>query len=82
MTGTAVLADNRSIPVRLCLATIRFDREEQVGMCIISSPHGDAFVGMSFLQAFHKKLIVDVTNNLAELVTSDYLSQISAAISY
>jgi len=75
VTGTAVLADNRSIAVQLCLATIRLDREEQVGMCIIASPTGDAFVGMTFLLAFHKKLIVDVTNNRADLAPSDYMRQ-------
>ncbi len=75
VTGTAVLADNRSIPVRLCLTTVRLDREEQVGMCIIAPPGGEAFIGMSFLLAFHKKLILDVTNDFADLVTSDYLSQ-------
>jgi predicted aspartyl protease len=74
VTGTAVLADNRSISVRLCLATIRLDAEEQVGMCIIASPSGEAFVGMGFLLAFHKKLIVDVTNNHADLPASDYMT--------
>jgi len=75
ITGTAVLADNRAISVQLCLATIRLDREEQVGMCIISSPIGDAFVGMNFLLAFHKKLIVDATNGYADLVRSDYMTR-------
>jgi predicted aspartyl protease len=75
VTGTAVLADNRSISVQLCLVTIRLDREEQVGMCIISSPTGDTFVGMSFLLAFHKKLIVDVTNGRADLAPSDYMTR-------
>lgn len=73
VTGTAVLADNRSISVQLCLATIRLDREEQAGMCIIASPTGDAFVGISFLLAFHKKLIVDVTNGRTDLAPSDYI---------
>jgi predicted aspartyl protease len=82
VTGTAVLADNRSIPVRLCLTPVRLDREEQVGMCIIASPTGDAFVGMSFLLAFHKKLIVDVTNDFADLAVSDYQSPSSSASGY
>ena len=73
VTGTAVLADNRSISVRLCLATIRLDRDEQVGMCIIASPTGDAFVGMTCLLAFHKRLMVDVTNGHADLAPSDYI---------
>lgn len=77
ITGKAVLADNRSIAVRLCLATIRLEGEEQVGMCIIASPSGDAFVGMTFLLAFHKKLVVDVTNACADLPPSDYLSVVN-----
>ena len=72
VTGTAVLADNRSISVQLCLSTVRFNREEQVGMCIIASRSGDAFVGTAFLSAFHKKLVVDVTNSYADLLESDY----------
>jgi clan AA aspartic protease len=75
VTGTAVLADNRSISVRLCLCTVRFDGEEQVGMCIIASPHGDAFLGMNFLAAFHRKLVVDVTNGYAELAVSEYMGE-------
>ncbi|HEX8817278.1 MAG TPA: hypothetical protein VF753_17420 [Terriglobales bacterium] len=75
VTGTAVLADNRSIPVRLCLSTVRFDGEEQVGMCIIASPSGDAFLGMNFLLAFHRKLVVDVTNAYADLTLSDHLER-------
>jgi len=75
VTGSAVLADNRSIPVRLCLTTTRLDREEQAGMCIIAPPSGDAFVGMTFLLAFHRKLIVDVTNDVVELVRSEYMTQ-------
>lgn len=43
-------------------------------MSIIAPPKGDAFIGTGFLLAFHRKLIVDVTNNYAELVMSDYLS--------
>jgi predicted aspartyl protease len=74
ITSTAVLADSRAIAVRLCLATIRMEGEEQVGMSIIAPPKGDAFVGTGFLLAFHRKLIVDVTNNYAELAASDYLS--------
>ncbi|MBV8051092.1 MAG: hypothetical protein JOZ80_07885 [Acidobacteriaceae bacterium] len=75
VTGTAVLADNRSISVQLCLATIRLDREEQAGMCIIASPNGEAFVGMAFLLAFHRKLIVDATNGRADLPLSDYMTR-------
>lgn len=79
VTGTAVLADNRSIPVRLCLSTIRFDGEEQVGMCIIASPHGDAFLGMNFLLAFHRKLVVDATNGCADLPASDFMANKESA---
>lgn len=75
ITSTAVLADSRAIPVRLCLATIRMDGEEQVGMSIIAPPKGEAFVGTGFLLAFHRKLILDITNNYAELAMSDYLSR-------
>jgi hypothetical protein len=50
------------------------DGEEQVGMCIIAPPKSDAIVGTGFLLAFHKKLIVDVTNGYAELAISGYIS--------
>jgi predicted aspartyl protease len=74
VTSTAVLADNRTISVRLCLATIRMDGGEQFGLSIIAPSKSEAVVGMRFLLAFHKKLIVDVTNGYVELAASDYLS--------
>ena len=60
------LADGSTQDNLYCLGKINFDGEEQDGTVLIEW-QGSALVGMDFLRAFTRELLVDPTNGLITL---------------
>lgn len=67
ITGRAVLADNQKVDLQLCLGAVRIDQETMVDAFVIAPEKAEVLLGMGFLLAFRKTLVVDVIDMRVEL---------------
>ena len=69
-TMPITLADGSTQTKLTCLGQLHFDNESQVGLIIIEPNSTDILLGMDFLKKFNRKLIVDASNGIVEIVKS------------